>query len=359
MLDCYHTVNDTGVTCIFTEILRNIDTGIIILDLDTSSIFFKNSHADRILENKESEYNDFNKIYHLLRREIEKLRQPGVTRCSRTKKYSDHRVLGYSIYRPPDDQRFVFIFIRDITDKNRLESIDEAAEIMNNIGYLFSAIRHEIGNPLNSMKMALTVLENNIHRYSKEEIATYFKRIFGEVAKMEALLISFKNFSMFERPQTQEVDLQLFFDNLFQLLGPDIRKKGVRVSVDLPGSVRKVMADPRALQHVLMNILANAMDALAGRDNPTLIIKSYLYNSLLRLTITDNGCGMVPELLRDAFKPFYTTKPHGTGLGLVISKKLMAQMDSSIEVTSESGQGATVILTMPIPGNGGSREAGN
>lgn len=351
MLDCYHSINDTGVSCIFTEILRNVDTGIIILDLEAKSIFFKNSHADRILENKESAADDFEKIYCLLQNEIEKLKEPNITRCSRTKNYSDHRVLGYSIYRPPEDNRFVFVFIRDITDQNRLDAIDEAGEIMNNIGYLFSAIRHEIGNPLNSLKMALTVLENNVHRYSKEEIATYFKRIFGEVAKMEALLTSFKNFSMFERPQTQEVDLEIFFNNLLQLLGPDLKKKKIGITVDLPSAARKVASDPRALQHVMMNILANAMDALAGRDNAMIVIRSFARNSLLRLTVIDNGCGMEPELLREAFKPYYTTKQHGTGLGLIISKKLLAQMDSSIEMTSEKGQGTTVILTMPVPAN--------
>jgi two-component system, sporulation sensor kinase E len=107
------------------------------------------------------------------------------------------------------------------------------------------------------------------------------------------------------------------------------------------------MVDPRALQHVTMNLLANAVDAMTETQEPMLLIRSKSRGNVILLSITDNGCGMSEELARDAFKPFFTTKPHGTGLGLVISKKMLTQMHCGIELISEKGVGTTFHLTLP------------
>lgn len=332
--------------CIFTDVLRDIDTGLIILDTTGKKVFFKNSHAVKILEPLKAAQ-DYDGLSTLLCNDLDPLQQPGRTRSRQTIIHYEHRVLGYTVYRIPGDQRHISIFIQDITDRHRLAAIDEATEMMNNIGCLFSGIRHEIGNPLNSIKMALTVLQNNINKYSPEEIDVYFNRISGEISKMETLLKSLKNFSMFETPRTSDIDLAMFFDNLMQLLGADIRAKKVEISIKIAPDAKRIMVDPRALQHVTMNLLANAVDAMAETPNPMLLVRSQSRGNVILLSITDNGCGMSEELTRDIFKPFFTTKPHGTGLGLVISKKMLTQMHCGIEVVSEKGVGTTFHLTLP------------
>ncbi len=343
--ECSHAFGDQKA-CIFFEIMEKINTGIIILDLGNERVFFKNKHAEKIFKSVKEE-TSFQRLYSLLGPEIEEQKKTGTSRRSRTKKIFEHRVLGYSIYRSEDDNRFILVLIRDITDRIRLDSIDEATEMMNNIGYVFSAIRHEIGNPLNSIKMALTVLRNNVYRYSADEREVYFNRIFGEITKLEVLLKSFKHFSMFEMPHTVPLDLDNFFAGFLQLIGGQISSKKIDVFVDLPLEARMVNADARVLQHVVMNIIVNAIDAMEFVIEPSLTIRSFSDDNVVRLCISDNGCGMDEELLADIFKPFYTTKPDGTGLGLVISKKMLAQMNSSIEVCSEKGTGTSVTLTIP------------
>jgi C4-dicarboxylate-specific signal transduction histidine kinase len=164
---------------------------------------------------------------------------------------------------------------------------------------------------------------------------------------MEALLKSLKNFSMFETPRTSDIDLAMFFDNLMQLLGADIRAKKVEIRIEIAPDAKRIMVDPRALQHVTMNLFANALDAMAETPEPVLLVRSQSRGNVILLSITDNGCGMSEELSRDAFKPFFTTKPHGTGLGLVISKKMLTQMHCGIELVSEKGLGTTFHLTLP------------
>ncbi|MDG4474681.1 sensor histidine kinase [Thiovibrio frasassiensis] len=333
-------------SCIFTDVLRDIDTGLIILDTTEKKVFFKNGHAVKILEPLHAAQ-DYEGLAALLCSDLDPLQQPGRTRSRQTIIHYEHRVLGYTVYKIPGDQRHISIFIQDITDRHRLAAIDEATEMMNNIGCLFSGIRHEIGNPLNSIKMALTVLQNNIKKYSPEEIDVYFNRISGEISKMETLLKSLKNFSMFETPRTSDVDLAMFFDNLMQLLGADIQAKKVAVRIDIAPDAKQIMVDPRALQHVTMNLLANAVDAMTETPKPQLLVRSQSRGNVILLSITDNGCGMSEELARDVFKPFFTTKPHGTGLGLVISKKMLTQMHCGIELVSEKGIGTTFHLTLP------------
>ena len=335
-----------NTSCIFTDILRDIDTGLIILDTVEKKVFFKNGHAVKILEPLKAAQ-DYEGLTSLLCNDLDPLQQPGRTRSRQTVIHYEHRVLGYTVYRIPGEQRHISIFIQDITDRHRLAAIDEATEMMNNIGYLFSGIRHEIGNPLNSIKMALTVLQNNIKKYSPEEIDVYFNRISGEITKMEALLKSLKNFSMFETPRTSDIDLAMFFDNLMQLLGADIRAKKVVIRIDIDPDANHILVDPRALQHVIMNLLANAVDAMEETPDPLLLVRSQSRGNVILLSITDNGCGMSQELARDVFKPFFTTKPHGTGLGLVISKKMLTQMHCGIELVSEKGIGTTFHLTLP------------
>ena len=335
-----------GEPCIFTDVLRDIDTGLIILDTINEKVFFKNNHAVKILSSLDATP-DYDELCILLCRDLENLKKPGRTKSRQTIIRHEHRVLGYTVYRLADDDRYVSIFIQDITDRHRLASMDEAAEMMNNISCLFSGIRHEIGNPLNSIKMAITVLQNNINKYSPDEIDVYFTRISGEISKMETLLKSFKNFSMFEVPNTSDIDLLIFFENLMLLLGADIRNKKVEINIDLASDAQHAMIDSRAMQHVTMNLLANAIDAMAEQPRPQLTIRSESRDDTILLSIIDNGCGMAEDLVRDAFKPFFTTKPHGTGLGLVISRKMLAQMNCGIEMTSLKGHGTTVILSMP------------
>ncbi len=342
---CRMTDSPPDHPCIFIEVMKNIETGIIILNVCGEEVFFINKHASRILEFIKTPTN-FDNLRLLFGSELDNITGGG-KKSSKTVIKCDHRAFGYTLYSMEKEKDLVMVFIRDITDQSRLDAIDEASEMMNNISYLFSGIRHEIGNPLNSMKMALTVLNNGLSRFEEDDIKVYLKRMGDDIAKMEVLLKSFKNFNMFETPRTKAVDLVDFFKSLTQLIGADVRNKDIDISVDILPESRWAKVDTRALQHVAMNIMANAMDALDGRPVKFLKITGEAVGEMILLSITDSGCGMPEDLLNDIFKPFYTTKPHGTGLGMVISKKMLAQMNCGIEISSQPEVGTTVTLTLP------------
>lgn len=255
-----------------------------------------------------------------------------------------------SIFPVRDNAGAIINFIavkRDVTAKERLESIADAVNSMNNIGYIFSGIRHELGNPINSMKTALNVLSINLDRYTPEEVKRYLARIQEELEKIEYLLKSLKSFSMFENLDIHPLEVAPFMDKLLVLVKGDFSKRGVKISLRIASPFLRCHADPRALQQVLLNILTNAADACEeGREGKIVMSVFSVYDTIM-IRIVDNGRGMVPEQINSMFKPFYTTKPGGTGLGLMLVKKMLSRMNGAIEITSDAGQGTTVDIFLP------------
>jgi PAS domain S-box-containing protein len=235
----------------------------------------------------------------------------------------------------------------DITEKVRLESIAEAANTMENIGYVFSGIRHEIGNPISSIKMSLSVLAKKVATCPREIIKEYIAWMTSEISRVEYLLKALKNFNMYETPELENVHLDTFMDRFFSLVGEDLARKGVRIEGRIHPDVGLGLVDPRALQQVMLNIISNAGDALQGRENPQIEIEVLKSDGFITIKARDNGRGMSAEQQSEIFKPFRTTKPGGTGLGLVIAKKMLTGMKGTIAIESKLYQGSTVSISIP------------
>jgi PAS domain S-box-containing protein len=241
---------------------------------------------------------------------------------------------------------------RDVTEKMRLESIAEAAVTMNNIGYVFSGISHEIGNPVSALLVTLDVLKSNLDTISKEDIAQYVDRSLQQLSKIEYLLNSLRNFGIYETPELQRTRMGPFFDRFLSLVSEDFRRKGIVIMAELAQDAEWAYMDPRALQQVMLNLFTNSADALRDRPDARIDVRvSREREGSVRISVADNGCGMTDGQLANLFKPFYTNKLYGTGLGMVIVKNMLTRMHGSIEVVSRSGEGMTVIMTIPGGGN--------
>jgi PAS domain S-box-containing protein len=237
--------------------------------------------------------------------------------------------------------------IRDITDKKRLESVAEAANLMENLGYIFSGIRHEIGNPINSIKMALSVLSLHLDRYPPETVRQFVERAMGEVSRVEYLLKALKNFSMYETAEVEPVAMEPFMRRFLALVEEDFAQKGIRIGFRVPETETIALADQRAFHQVLLNLLTNAADALEQRDDPHIDIVVQPLPGAVQVQVIDNGGGLSESEQRNLFRPFYTSKSHGTGLGLVIVRKMLAKMNGAIRIDSKRGLGTTVTMTLP------------
>ena len=329
----------------FAQLLEHIDIGILVLDLQEQRIdycnaaFFEMLQDDRLCRN-------YRRLYDLFLARIEEgseLEQSG--RIAQQVMHQG-RLFGHSVYQA--GPRYRCIFLRDITEKSRLESIAQAVNTMDNIGFIFSGIRHEIGNPLNSLKMALSVLKDSSEPPSAEMLDAYLERSLTDIGRIEYMLRSLKTFTMHERIELKDCSLVAFMDRFISLVERDFHSSGIRIRTEIPLTLPEVRIDERALQQALLNLFSNAADALEDQPAPEIRLRTEVHDPLIRLSVSDNGRGISTEQQKYLFQPFNTSKPDGNGLGLVITRKLLAMMNSDIELSSRAGAGTTATIRLPM-----------
>ncbi len=328
--------------CIYANILDDISQGMIGISIRNREIFFQNKQAIEIFRGTMSP-KDFEAISAVLN--INECIANNLFNVRRTVPYG-HRFLGCTVYRISED--YLWVYVTDITERMRLDSIAEAVNTMNNLGYIFSGIRHELGNPINSIKTTMTVCKNNIQTYSKDIILEYIDRVLRDITRVEGLLKDLKNFSMYENPELKSVHIPSYLKNLLAMVERDFSDHNIKIKNILRPDAEWGYFDPRALQHVMLNIMTNASDALQGRETPEITITTSKMGDRIIITVRDNGCGISDEQKKHLFKPFTTTKTKGTGLGLVIIQKMLAKMEGT--VTIGSTKNVETIVTLNLPG---------
>ncbi len=232
----------------------------------------------------------------------------------------------------------------------RLEII--AAEVVSakNVDYTFSGIKHELGNAVNSLDITLEVLKAKLDHLEKPAVAGYLDRALEQTSKVSHLLRILKSGTIFGTPELQSLRLPDFMREFINLVQEDFTAKGMPISVSIRDNAEYCTVDPRSLYHILLNLLINAADALMGNEQPRISVKVFQSGGSIHIQVEDNGSGMTELQQRNLFKPFYTTKAHGTGLGLMIVRKLLTAMNGAIEVRSRQDAGTTVDIIVPACG---------
>lgn len=252
-----------------------------------------------------------------------------------------------SIVRDADDIPLNYVFVcRDVTETRRLQSIAEAVNMMDNVGYIFSGIRHELGNPINSVKTALAVLKQNLGKWEKEQIEVYIERCLTETARVEYLLRTLKTFSMHENPRMQPVALMEYMEKFVLLIAGDFEQRNIKITLGGGNDIGEALCDPRALHQVMLNLLTNAADSFSQEREAEINISLTREKKRIFVGVADNGAGMSNAQINNLFKPFYTSKADGNGLGLVIVRSMLGKMNGTISIESTQNVGTRVTFTL-------------
>ncbi len=352
MIDCSHSdggrvcpISKTPCLgeCVYADILADINQGIIGLDIRKEEVFFQNKLAAEIFAPM-MRPKDYYALVSLLLPDLDRYLLLSDQRGVRTLRYGG-RFIEYSVNII--SEMHLWIYVADITEKFRLNAIAEAVNAMNNLGYIFSGIRHELGNLVNSIKLTMTVCKNNISSYSKETILEYIERVLTEVSRIEFLLKDLRNFSMYEDFEFKNVYMPSFINDFITIVRTDFSGKNIKIRTSLSLQAEYAYIDPRALHHVMLNVFSNASDALRLTEQPEMIVSLQKEEESIVIRVRDNGCGIAEEQKKHLFQPFHTTKSHGTGLGLVIVKKMLAKMNGSIDIESREHVGTVVTISLP------------
>ncbi len=235
--------------------------------------------------------------------------------------------------------------IRDETELHRLRAVAEAVNLSTNVGQMFAGIRHELGNPINSLKTALTVLRCNWAKFEAERVDHYFERMLVEVGRVEYLLRSLRTFSAFEDVQLAPCSTRALFNDLAPVVTTTAGERGIAIDIDMAQELW-VEADNRALYQALLNLVTNALDAVGQIQGRVVLQARRSGAGTVAIEVVDNGEG-IPASEREAvLRPFFTTRPHGTGLGLSIVQRLMHAMGGELVLDSHPGRGTTARLLL-------------
>lgn len=236
------------------------------------------------------------------------------------------------------------IVMRDVTEYRRLEHIAAASEIAESVGQVFAGIRHELGNPLNSLKAALTLLTDPTLDLPLERRAHFLGRALGEIRRMEVLLEHLRTFNRAESVSLDRLDVRPFLERLVRIAAEECVARGATIELE-PGEDAIVLSDARLVHQTLLLFLSNALDAMDARPLRRIRLGCTTTARAVHLTVRDTGVGMNEDEIRQALRPFVTTKPKGTGLGLALAQRYAALAKCALSITSEPGEGTCCTLT--------------
>lgn len=228
----------------------------------------------------------------------------------------------------------------------------QEAERLVVVGELAASIAHEIKNPLAGIKVSMEVLGQDLEL--NQEDKEIFQQVINEIDRITALLKSLLSYARPPKPESITFDVHQVLDATIKSAqyslrsAPEGERKEIEFIRDFSQEVPRIVADPAQMQQVILNLLLNAVDAIAEQGKITVQTRKFS-DGKIRIAITDTGRGIESQALAKVFKPFFTTKSHGTGLGLAICKRLIEQGGGNITVANNSeGAGVTFVITMPI-----------
>ncbi|MBM7063387.1 sensor histidine kinase [Pseudomonas sp. UL073] len=216
------------------------------------------------------------------------------------------------------------------------------------LGQMSAALAHEINQPLTAQRMQLASLRLLLEQDRGEQAAAVLQRLDEQLARMSALTGHLKTFARKSPGGLRErLDLALVVDRALQLLEARLHQEAVELQLQLtrPAWVR---GDAIRLEQVLVNLLRNALDAMAGLSDRRLQVSLHATADGWQLDVQDNGGGIAAEDLPRVFDPFFTTKPvgEGLGLGLAVSYGIVMELDGRLEAHNRDA-GACFSLSLP------------
>jgi signal transduction histidine kinase len=167
-----------------------------------------------------------------------------------------------------------------------------------------------------------------------------------EIQRLDTILKQFLHAVRPTTPRREPRDLNAILHQTLTLLEPEIVSRGIAVNLDLSEKLPPALVDPDQFQQVFYNLIRNAYQAIAGEEG-LIEIRTRSTDTDFLISISDNGTGIPPEQMGSLFEPYRTTKSSGTGLGLLIVRRIIREHGGEIEIQSQPEQGTNILIHLP------------
>lgn len=241
------------------------------------------------------------------------------------------------------------LLIRDVTSTRAETAATIESERLNALTLLAAGVAHEIGNPLNSLDIHLQLLGRKFRKLppgDRKPLEEHLATARQEIQRLDGILKQFLHAVRPTIPRREPCDFHSLLRDTLRLLQPELSARHISVDLNLAKNLPEIPVDPDQFQQVFYNLVRNASQALPG-DGGKIRITSRAGDYESTFTIEDNGTGISPEHMGSLFEPYHTTKSAGSGLGLLIVRRIIREHGGDISIESRQGEGTRVVIHLP------------
>ncbi|GAA5122792.1 hypothetical protein GCM10023212_20030 [Luteolibacter yonseiensis] len=268
--------------------------------------------------------------------------------------YPENRFLNFYL-APIDDAEdageplgFVML-VRDLTVTRAEAEETLESERLNALTLLAAGVAHEIGNPLNSLDIHLQLLGRKLRKLppgDRKPLEENLSTAREEIRRLDMILKQFLHAVRPTTPHRERTDLHAVLHETLKLLEPELAARKISVRLDLAESMPPVTVDPGQFQQAFYNVIRNASQAVSG-EGGSITLRTRVTDFEYVISIEDNGTGISPEHMGAIFEPYRTTKSSGSGLGLLIVRRIIREHGGEIEIESRENEGTRVLIHLP------------
>jgi len=240
------------------------------------------------------------------------------------------------------------IILRDITESRRSTEKTIESERFNALTLLAAGVAHEIGNPLNSLHIHLQLMERKVRKLDgkvKEELQEAIAISRAEITRLDSIVTQFLQAIRPSKPVLHPENVNAIVEEAVRFFAPEIEDRDIVVEQELRSDLPLLELDRDQMKQVFYNVIKNSFEAMKRRG--IMRIRTDLDATHVNVSFTDTGGGMSAESLSRVFEPYFTTKSSGSGLGLLIVRRIVREHGGEMAIESNEGKG--LILTIRLP----------
>jgi two-component system, sporulation sensor kinase E len=253
-----------------------------------------------------------------------------------------------SLIPAPGQQVGHVMILRDITESRRTTQQTIESERLNALTLLAAGVAHEIGNPLNSLHIHLQLMERRaqeLENNAKTELQQSIDVARSEVRRLDSIVTQFLRAIRPSQPRLHPENVNTIVEEAVRFFTPEIQDRDMVVEQELRADLPLLQLDREQMKQAFYNVIKNSLEAM--RRHGILRIRTDLDDKDVVVSFTDSGGGMSAENLSRAFEPYFTTKASGTGLGLLIVRRIVREHGGELSIESIQDQGLTLTIRLP------------
>ncbi len=259
----------------------------------------------------------------------------------------EHRAKGGRARRSAEQVGYAMI-LRDITETRRSTEKTIESERLNALTLLAAGVAHEIGNPLNSLHIHLQLMERQVREFDGRVAADLLESIDiarSEISRLDSIVTQFLSAIRPSKPQLHSENVNAIVHAAVRFFAAEIEDRDIVVEQELRSDLPLLELDSDQMKQAFYNVIKNSFEAM--KRHGVLHIRTDMEERHVLVSFTDTGGGMSAETLSRVFEPYYTTKPAGSGLGLLIVRRIVREHGGELAVESHEGKGLTLTIRLP------------